>query len=85
VWEDSYTLTVSPAIPSGTQLSNIASISGPDVITATLDEKVNVVTTGIVDHLPSTGAANDMLLFFGAIPLSLGFSAVQRRLRRRTR
>lgn len=79
-WTQTYTLSVGN-IAEGTQLSNVATITGNDVATATLDEKVVVIKTGVVNRLPSTGAAYDVLFLLATVPFAGAAAALQKRSR----
>jgi hypothetical protein len=79
VWTQSYTLNVANNPSNGTQLNNIASITGNDVAYASLDEKVMVVQTGVVGQMPSTGSASDVLFIFLSIGVSGAVVFLQRR------
>jgi len=78
-WEKSYTLSVSGTIAEGTQLSNVATITGNDVATASLDEKVVVAKTGIVGRLPATGAPYDVFFLLMTAPIAGALSMLQKR------
>lgn len=80
-WQRTYILVVSEHLPNGTQIGNIATISGNDVAYAALHEKVVVVQTGVVGQLPSTGAAYDVMYLFLSGGLALSFAVAQRKRR----
>lgn len=81
-WQQSYVLKVTGALPQGTVLNNVATISGPGLDDITLQRKVVAVRTDIVNHLPSTGAANDLLFLLASMPLAGVFAGAQKMLRR---
>lgn len=74
-WQRTYSLRVSNDVAPGLSLSNIATISGPDIATITLDERIAVVHTGVVTHLPETGAPLGaiMMLLLSPVPLTMAF------------
>ncbi len=79
VWTQSYTLKVVNNPANGSQLNNIASITGNDVAYASLDEKVVVVQTGVVGQLPATGSASDVLFVVMSLLSSGAFVFAQRK------
>ncbi len=76
-WEETYILLAADSLPSGTQIGNIATISGDDVAYAALHEKVGVVQTGVVNQLPSTGAAYDVIFLFLTGGWALAFATIR--------
>ena len=70
IWKTSYSLKVAPNLSNGTEIRNVATISGTDVSFATLNEKVTVATTDVVGILPTTGASFDLLFLFSILPLA---------------
>jgi hypothetical protein len=82
VWEKTYALTAASTIADGTQLSNVATIAGMDVADASLEDRTVTVRTSVMPHLPSTGAAYDLLYVLGTVPAAGIFTAMQRKLKR---
>lgn len=79
IWTRSYKVQVAQGLQSGTDISNVASITGNDVSYTTLDEKVTVAQTNVVGKLPPTGAPYDVLLNGLSIVFAAGLTALQRR------
>lgn len=81
-WQTTYVLAVHENVPAGTDIGNVATIAGTDVATATLNEKVNVVRTGIVDSLPKTGVSYDGIFLLLSGIASLGVVAGTKKCRK---
>ena len=79
IWQKTYTMRVSRALKTGEIVSNVATITGEDVATATLDEKVAVIRSGVLGSLPRTGSASDLLFLLAGLPLAIGASIAQRK------
>lgn len=79
IWTRSYKVQVAQGLSSGTDVKNVASITGSDVTYTTLDEKVTVAQTNVVGKLPSTGAPYDVILNVLSIVGAAGLTALQRR------
>lgn len=77
-WQQNYTLVVAEDVPHGTIIGNIATITGQDVSQATLNEKVTVVKTGVVDNLPSTGAPFDLFILLLSMPVAAACTRAQK-------
>lgn len=80
VWTTSYVLGISKNAPNALSINNIARITGPDVADASFNERVTITQTGVLTHLPATGAAMDAILALLMAPLALAGAALQRRL-----
>lgn len=79
-WRTSYTVRVSSNLKNGASINSVATLSGKDVGTATLNEKVTVsTTTSVVGNLPATGAAMDLLFMVATAPLAFAGMKLQRR------
>lgn len=79
-WEVSYALRAKGSLQHGSILSNIATVSGPDIRSLSLEERVTVATSGVLGELPATGAPIDAFLaLFGAL-LAAVPAFMQRRL-----
>lgn len=78
VWQTTYALSVSPTLPMGSQIVNIATISGDDLMYGSLNEKVSVVQTGVIGELPVTGSPFDLLFVFSSLPLAAAAAGVQK-------
>ncbi len=72
-WQASYVLEVASDIPDGTDLNNIASISGRDVSGVALSEKVRTVSTEILADFPTTGF--DIASAFGLVLGAAGMAS----------
>ncbi len=79
-WETSYVLSISKNAPNGYIVKNIARITGTDVNDAAFSERVIITQTGVMTHLPATGAPFDILVGLFLSPLALATALVQRRL-----
>ncbi len=80
-WTKTYALVVAHNVPNGTVISNIATISGNDIATVSLDEKVNVFETQVLTEMPATGAAFDLLFLLSVLPLAIAGAAMQMKLK----
>lgn len=78
-WRATYTLRVNRALGTGTQLDNVATISGNDVAFATLNERVTVNRIGVVTTLPATGFSSELFFIVAAIALSAAAAITQKK------
>ncbi len=80
-WQTSYTLQVSPRAPRGQMLTNIATITGSNIGSLSLTQRVRTVRTGVFTGMPQTGAAMDIFftLMTGAGTLSIAGTQALRR------
>lgn len=76
-WQTSYILAVDPAAPQGHVLTNVATISGPDIDNLPITQRVRTVHTGVLTTLPQTGAAWDVMATMLGVTLSLGLGSLQ--------
>jgi uncharacterized repeat protein (TIGR01451 family) len=79
-WKATYVLSVNKNAPKGLSLSNIATISGPDLRDLTLTSRVTVGSMGVVRSMPKTGASMDLLFLLITMPLGLLAGALQRKI-----
>ncbi len=78
VWKTVFIMKVNSNVPANTSFSNIATINGTDLGSATLNETVSVGTTSVVTDLPTTGASFDLLFLLLIVPLAAGAATLQR-------
>ncbi len=82
-WQTSYILAVSPNAPREIELTNIATISGNDLNSLSLTERVRTVRTGVIHGMPQTGASvADLYAYATAFSGTLsaaGFQLLRRR------
>lgn len=82
-WRTSYVLAVARNAPKDLTLTNVASISGSDVGSLSLTERVRTVRTGVIRDLPQTGAPIATMAtwatFFGATMSASGLSLRSRK------
>jgi uncharacterized repeat protein (TIGR01451 family) len=79
-WSTSYVLSISDTAPNGLELDNIATISGSDLDSISLTERVRTSKAGVINEFPQTGAGMDaaFALIMGA--LALAPAGLQRKL-----
>ncbi len=59
VWQRTYRVQIASTAPHGLSLSNIVSVSGADIASLSLTERVRTTQLGVLTAMPSTGAGLD--------------------------
>ncbi len=54
-WQTTYTVQVLPGLRQGTIINNVARVQGKGLESISLNERVAVMSTGVVKHMPATG------------------------------
>lgn len=76
-WQTSYLLNVSPNAKRGAILTNIATITGSNIGSLSLTQRVRTVRTGVFTSMPQTGAAMDVLFTMMTSAGALGVAGTQ--------
>jgi uncharacterized repeat protein (TIGR01451 family) len=80
-WSATYVMSVKKSTKNGTEVINMATITGDGMDELNMSRRVMVIKTGVISRPPPSGAPLDLLFVLSVLPIGVASAFVQRKVR----